>query len=197
MTQLAEPHSMLWTRELYATATESGIFGDRRLELIEGEIIEMSPMSSKHGMLIYLVQKVLERVFTNDYLVVAQTPLNLSDVSEPQPDIAVYTGSAFDYLDTKPTHALLVVEVADSSLRYDRGQKASLYAKANITDYWIINLKDNTLEIYHTPVAAPTQPYGYGYKMVSSLKAQDTVSPLAAPDATISVGELLATPRGA
>lgn len=197
MTQLAEPHSMLWTRELYATATESGIFGDRRLELIEGEIIEMSPMSSKHGMLIYLVQKVLERVFTNDYLVVAQTPLNLSDVSEPQPDIAVYTGSAFDYLDTKPTHALLVVEVADSSLRYDRGQKASLYAKANITDYWIINLKDNTLEIYRTPVAAPTQPYGYGYKMVSSLKAQDTVSPLAAPDATISVGELLATPRGA
>ena len=197
MTQLAEPHSMLWTRELYATATESGIFGDRRLELIEGEIIEMSPMSSKHGMLIYLVQKVLERVFTNDYLVVAQTPLNLSDVSEPQPDIAVYTGSAFDYLDTKPTHALLVVEVADSSLRYDRGQKASLYAKANITDYWIINLKDNTLEIYRTPVAAPTQPYGYGYKMVSSLKAQDTVNPLAAPDATISVGELLATPRGA
>lgn len=197
MTQLAEPHSMLWTRELYATATESGIFGDRRLELIEGEIIEMSPMSSKHGMLIYLVQKVLERVFTNDYIVVAQTPLNLSDVSEPQPDIAVYTGSAFDYLDTKPTHALLVVEVADSSLRYDRGQKASLYAKANITDYWIINLKDNTLEIYRTPVAAPTQPYGYGYKMVSSLKAQDTVSPLAAPDATISVGELLATPRGA
>lgn len=197
MTQLAEPHSMLWTRELYATATESGIFGDRRLELIEGEIIEMSPMSSKHGMLIYLVQKVLERVFTNDYIVVAQTPLNLSDVSEPQPDIAVYTGSAFDYLDTKPTHALLVVEVADSSLRYDRGQKACLYAKANITDYWIINLKDNTLEIYRTPVAAPTQPYGYGYKMVSSLKAQDTVSPLAAPDATISVGELLATPRGA
>ena len=197
MTQLAEPHSMLWTRELYATATESGIFGDRRLELIEGEIIEMSPMSSKHGLLIYLVQKVLERVFTNDYLVVAQTPLNLSDVSEPQPDIAVYTGSAFDYLDTKPTHALLVVEVADSSLRYDRGQKASLYAKANITDYWIINLKDNTLEIYRTPVAAPTQPYGYGYKMVSSLKAQDTVNPLAAPDATISVGELLATPRGA
>jgi len=195
MTQLAEPHTMLWTRELYAAATESGIFGDRRLELIEGEIIEMSPMSSKHGMVIYLVQKVLERVFTDGYLVVAQTPLALGEASEPQPDIAVYAGSAFDYLDTKPTHALLVVEVADSSLRYDRGQKASLYAKATIEDYWIINLKDGTLEVYHTPVAAPTQPYGYGYKMVSSLKAQNTISPLAAPQAHISVGELLATSR--
>ena len=186
---------MLWTRELYTAATESGIFGNRRLELIEGEIIEMSPMSSKHGMLIHLVQKVLERVFTDGFLVVAQTPLDLGEVSEPQPDIAVYAGSAFDYLDAKPTHALLVVEVADSSLRYDRSQKASLYAKANIEDYWIINLKDDTLEVYRTPVAAPSQPYGYAYKMVSSLKAQDTVSPLAMPEATISVGELLATTR--
>jgi Uma2 family endonuclease len=193
MTQLAEPHTMLWTRELYAAATESGIFGDRRLELIEGEIIEMSPMSSKHGMVIYLVQKVLERVFMDGYLVVAQTPLDLGEASEPQPDIAVYAGSAFDYLDSKPTQALLVVEVADSSLRYDRGQKASLYAKAGIEDYWIINLKDAALEIYRTPVAAPTQPYGYSYKMVSSLKAQDTISPLAAPQVHISVGELLAT----
>ena len=195
MTQLAEPHIMLWTRELYTAATESGIFGNRRLELIEGEIIEMSPMSSKHGMLIHLVQKVLERVFTDGFLVVAQTPLDLGEVSEPQPDIAVYAGSAFDYLDAKPTHALLVVEVADSSLRYDRSQKASLYAKANIEDYWIINLKDDTLEVYRTPVAAPSQPYGYAYKMVSSLKAQDTVSPLTMLEATISVGELLATTR--
>jgi Uma2 family endonuclease len=195
MTQVAEPHTMLWTRDLYTAATESGIFGDRRLELIEGEIIEMSPMSSKHGMVIYLVQKVLERVFSDGYLVVAQTPLDLGEDSEPQPDIAVYTGSVFDYLDSKPTHALLVVEVADSSLRYDRGQKASLYAKAHIADYWIINLKDETLEIYRTPVTAPNQHYGYGYKMVSSLKAEDSVSPLAAPEAQINVGALLATSR--
>jgi Uma2 family endonuclease len=195
MTQLAEPHTMLWTRELYYAAAEGGAFNQKRVELIEGEIIEMSPMSSKHGMVIYLVQKGLERVFRDGYLVVAQAPLDLGETSEPQPDIAVYAGSAFDYLDAKPTHALLVVEVADSSLRYDRGQKASLYAKANIEDYWIINLKDDTLEIYRTPVAAPTQPYGYGYKMVSSLKAQDTISPLAAPQAHISVGELLATSR--
>lgn len=195
MTQLVEPHTMQWTRDLYYAAAEGGAFNQKRVELIEGEIIEMSPMSSKHGMVIYLVQKALERIFTDGYLVVAQAPLDLGETSEPQPDIAVYAGSAFDYLDAKPTHALLVVEVADSSLRYDRGQKASLYAKANIEDYWIINLKDATLEIYRTPVAAPTQPYGYGYKMVSSLKAQDTISPLAAPQAHISVGDLLATSR--
>ena len=193
MTQLAEPHSMLWTRELYATATESGIFGDRRLELIEGEIIEMSPMSSKHGMVIHLVQKVLERVFTDGYLVVTQTPLDLGALSEPQPDVMICTGTEDDYMDSPPTHALLVVEVADSSLRYDRGQKASLYAKAGIEDYWIINLKDGTLEVYHTPMATPAQSHSHGYKVVSSLKAQDSVSPVAAPEAQISVAELLPT----
>jgi len=193
MTQLAEPHTMLWTKNLYYAAADGGVFDQKQVELIEGEIIEMSPMSSKHGMVIHLVQKVLERIFTDGYLVAAQTPLDLGDVSEPQPDIAIYTGSAFDYLDTKPTQALLVVEVADSSLRYDRGQKASLYAKANITDYWIINLQDGTLEVYRTPIATPTQTYSHGYKVISSLKAQDTVSPLAAAETQISVAELIPT----
>lgn len=195
MTHVAEPHTMMWTRKLYYAAADGGTFDQKRVELIEGEIIDMSPMSSKHGLMIYVVQKALETVFAAGYIVLAQAPLDLGESSEPQPDIAVYTGMPADYMDVKPTHALLVVEVADSSLRYDRGQKASLYAKANIADYWIINLKDDTLEVYRTPVVAPTQPYGYGYKMVSSLKTQDTISPLAAPQAHISVGELLATSR--
>jgi len=195
MTQLAEPHTMLWTKDLYYAAADGGAFDQKRVELIEGEIIEMSPMSSKHGMVIHRVQKVLERVFSDGYLVVAQTPLDLGDVSEPQPDVMICTGTEDDYMDLPPTHALLVVEIADSSLRYDRGQKASLYAKAGIEDYWIINLKDGTLEVYRTPMATPTQPHSHGYKVVSSLKAQDYVSPLAAPEAQISVGALIPTPR--
>ena len=195
MTQLVEPHAMQRMRDLYYAAAEGGAFNQKRVELIEGEIIEMSPMSSKHGMVIYLVQKALERIFTDGYLVVTQAPLDLGATSEPQPDIAVYAGSAFDYLDAKPTHALLVVEVADSSLRYDRGQKASLYAKADIEDYWIINLKDATLEVYRTPMATPTQAYGHGYKVVFIAEGPGYVSPLAAPQAHISVAELLATSR--
>lgn len=195
MTQLAEPHTMQWTKDLYYAAAHGGAFEQKRVELIEGEIIEMSPMSSKHGMVIHLVQKVLERVFTHGYLVVTQTPLDLGALSEPQPDVMICTGTEDDYMDSPPTHALLVVEVADSSLRYDRGQKASLYAKAGVEDYWIINLKDGTLEIYRTPMATSTQPYSHGYKVVASLNAQDTISPLAAPEARISVADLIPKSR--
>lgn len=193
MTQLAEPHTMLWTKDLYYAAAESGVFDQKRVELIDGEIIEMSPMSSKHGLMIYVVQKALEKIFATGYIVLPQAPLDLGESSEPQPDVAVYAGVPADYMDVKPTQALLVVEVADSSIRYDRGQKASLYAKAGIEDYWIINLKDCTLEVYRTPMATPTQPHSHGYKVVSSLKAQDSVSPVAAPEAQISVAELLPT----
>jgi Uma2 family endonuclease len=191
MTQLAEPHTMVWTREMYYAAAAGGAFAERRVELIEGAIIEMSPVSSKHAVMIQRIQKVLERIFAEGYFVGAQVPLDLGDLSEPQPDVAVYPGRDTDYLEQKPTHALLVVEVSDSSLRYDRSPKASLYAKAGIAEYWIINLKDSTLEISRTPVAMPAQPYGHGYKVVSSLKAKDKVSPLAAPAAQISVAELL------
>ena len=193
MTQLAEPHTMVWDKNTYHHAAKSGVFDDRRLELIEGELIEMSPMSSKHGMVISKVQRALLRIAAIGHLIVTQTPLDLGALSEPQPDVMICTGTEDDYMESPPTHALLVVEVADSSLRYDRGQKASLYAKAGIEDYWIINLKDGTLEVYRTPMATPAQSHSHGYKVVSSLKAQDSVSPVATPEAQISVAELLPT----
>lgn len=191
MTQRVEPHPFQWTAALYDAAIESGIFGERRLELIEGEIIEMSPMSSKHAMVIHKVQRALLRAVADTYLVVAQAPLDLGEVSEPQPDVAIYAGSEADYMEQKPTQPLLVVEVADSSLRFDRGEKASLYAKAGISDYWIVNLRAGTLEVYRVPVEQETQRYGYGYKVVSSLTAQDQVQPLAWPALTLAVAELL------
>ncbi len=191
MTNLAEPHVMQWTATLYDAAVESGIFGMRRLELIEGEIIEMSPMTSKHAMVIHKVQRALLRVVPDNHIVVTQAPLDLGEVSEPQPDVAIYAGSEADYMERKPTHALLVVEVAESSLGFDRGQKASLYAKAGIADYWIVNLRTSTLEVYRTPVAVETQPYGYGYSAVTPLKRQEYVQILAWPAIAIQVADLL------
>jgi Uma2 family endonuclease len=191
MSNLAEPQVMRWTTALYDAAIASGIFGPRRLELIEGVIIEMSPMTSKHAMVIHKVQRTLLRVVPDDHLVVTQAPLDLGEMSEPQPDVAIYAGSEADYMEQKPTHAFLVVEVADSSLSFDRGQKASLYAKAGIADYWIVNLKTATIEVYRTPIVVETQPYGYGYSAVTPLKRQDHVALLAWPSITIQVADLL------
>jgi Uma2 family endonuclease len=191
MSQSVEPHTMRWTKAAYYAAAEGGAFADRRVELIEGAIIEMSPMSSKHAIMIHRVQRVLERVFPVGSFVRAQIPLDLGASSEPQPDVAVYPGSDSDYMEQKPTHAVLVVEVSDSSLRYDRTTKASLYAMVGIAEYWIVNLRDRTLELYRSPVPMDGQPFGAGYKVVSSLSPQDLVSPLAAPTAVIPVADLL------
>jgi Uma2 family endonuclease len=141
--------------------------------------------------MIHRVQRVLERVFAVCSFVGAQLPLDLGASSEPQPDVGVHLGSDSDSLEQKPTHAVLVVEVSDSSLRYDRTTKASLSAMAGIADYWIINLRDRTLDLYRSPVPMDGQPFGVGYKVVSSLGPQDLVSPLAALMAVIPVADLL------
>jgi Uma2 family endonuclease len=90
-----------------------------------------------------------------------------------------------------PRHAALIVEVAESSLGIDRGRKATLYARAGIPDYWIVNLVDRTLEIHREPVAAPETAAGWHYAEVRSLGPGETVSPVAAPGARIPVADLL------
>jgi hypothetical protein len=86
---------------------------------------------------------------------------------------------------------VLIVEVADSSLAFDRGEKASLYARAGIADYWILNLSDRVLEVYREPVVAPHAQYGHRYGATTTLGPRDMVSPLAAPTAAILVADLL------
>lgn len=191
MTQLVEPHTLLWTKTQYAVAAAAGAFDGTRVELINGEIIAMSPMTSRHAAVISLIVDTLKAAFGAGYYIPAQTPLDLGDLSEPEPDVAVYTGHARDYLDHIPSHALLVVEVAETSLRYDRSVKATLYASAGIAEYWIVNLKDHTLEVYRDPTEYATDSPSYGYKLTMRLLAADTVSPLAFPTAAIQVADLL------
>ncbi|HEY1011200.1 MAG TPA: Uma2 family endonuclease [Herpetosiphonaceae bacterium] len=191
MTQLVEPHTLLWDKADYLAAAEAGFFRGKRVELIEGEIIDISPMTSRHAAIVFLVQKALERVFGDGYYVTCQTPLDLGAASEPEPDLAVCEGSVMDYLDHKPTHALLVVEVAESSLRYDRTRKASLYARAGIPEYWIVNVRERTIEVYRNPDENAAHYYGYAYRLIMHMSAKDRVSPLAAPAAEISVAEVV------
>jgi Uma2 family endonuclease len=101
------------------------------------------------------------------------------------------SGDALDYLDAHPTTAALIVEVADTSLALDRGRKASLYASAGITEYWILNLVDRQLEVLRDPGPAPQQIYGHGYAAVTTHSRGDVVSPLALPHGTVAVADLL------
>ena len=116
MILLAEPRVHQWTRDEYYKMAAVGLFDGKHVELIEGQVIEMSPMGSRHRTTTTLTGDVLRLVFRPGYFVSIQCPLDLGEVSEPEPDVAVIPGNVRDYTDAHPTTAVLVVEVADTSL---------------------------------------------------------------------------------
>ncbi|MSS70370.1 MAG: Uma2 family endonuclease [Candidatus Latescibacteria bacterium] len=186
------PQVRRWTREEYRKMVEYRLFApEERVELIEGEVVEMSPKRSPHSTATTLVGDALRLAFGRGHTVRIQEPLALSPTSEPEPDVAVVKGTPRDYRDEHPSTALLIVEVSESSLPYDRTTKASLYAKSSIPEYWVVNLLDDQLEIHRGPSPRVDQPFGYGYTTVFVYGASDVVSPLAAPDRPIAVADLL------
>jgi Uma2 family endonuclease len=185
------PNRRLWTREDYYRAAELGFFRpDERLELIGGEVIEKaSPQKSRHTKAIRAVEHALEEIYGQGFDVRYQLPLALDDNSEPEPDVAVVEGS-WDDFDEHPTTALLVVEISDTTLRTDRGLKASLYAQAGIPEYWIVNLEEGVLEVYREPRPDVPQPFDHSYASVTRLTKEDTVTPVTA-SRSIPVASLL------
>ncbi|HZH32583.1 MAG TPA: Uma2 family endonuclease [Pyrinomonadaceae bacterium] len=130
---------------------EAGVFTkDARLELIEGEIIEMSPIGSRHAACVNFLTRFLIRALGDTTLVTIQNPIRLNDFSEPEPDLALLRLRDDFYRDAHPTPAdvLLVIEVADTTLAYDRQIKAPLYAQAGIEETWIVNLTEEQIETY-------------------------------------------------
>jgi Uma2 family endonuclease len=189
--QLVEPKTRRWNRAEFYQMADLGWFNDQRVELIEGEIIEMPPIGNPHCICTDRVAESLRTVFHPGCWVRMQMPLNLNPYSEPLPDVAVVAGARDQYTD-HPTTALLVVEVSDTTLSYDRRRKASLYARTAIADYWIVNLVDRQLEVHRDPAADSTQAYGFGYaNPLLILGPADLVTPLAAPHARIPVTNLL------
>ncbi len=179
-----------FTREEYHKLAEMGVLHeDERVELIEGEIIEMALVVPEHVAEMHGLYDCIRRLFGKGYCVRMQAPLALGE-SEPEPDLAVVSGKFSDYLHAHPTRAVLVIEFAQSSLQYDREVKSSLYAKAGIPEYWIIDLENRRLEVYCDPVALPDAPFGYGYQTRRILTPGDTIAPLARPDRAIRVARL-------
>ncbi|MBV9868234.1 MAG: Uma2 family endonuclease [Abitibacteriaceae bacterium] len=190
-TPSGEPRPLPWDINHYYHMWELGWFDGLRVELIEGAIIPMTPMLSLHATAVTQIGDILRQAFGAGYFVRTQLPLRLSSRSEPEPDIAIIAGLTSDFRNAHPTSAALIVEVSDTTLRFDRRHKASLYARSNIRDYWIANLNANQLEIYRQPIEAQEEPYGYKYEDVTILRSGDTISPLAAPQATVAVADLL------
>jgi Uma2 family endonuclease len=188
----AEVQTRRWTRLEYERLVEAAIFQPtERLELLGGELIIAEPQGTRHAAVVTLVADVLRRVLGASWQIRVQAPLALDEESEPEPDVAVVPGSPRDYLAAHPSRPALLVEVAEWSLVLDRGKKASLYARAGVADYWLVNLVDDVIEVHRQPVPDPAAPYGWRFFAVTRLDRGRHVVPLAVPSARIPVADLL------
>jgi Uma2 family endonuclease len=173
-------------RSEYDRMVGEGMFDDERLELLWGVLVKkMSPQRAPHASTVSRLTRLLTGLLRERWQVRIQLPLALSDESEPEPDAAVV--ALGDYDDEHPTSALLIVEVADSSLRIDR-RKAELYASAGIIEYWIVNLEERTVEI-------SSAPEGERYTQMRTASASETLRPIALPDVALAVSDILPKPR--
>lgn len=174
-----------WTRQQYEQMVDAGVLTeDDPVELIDGQIVLMSPQNSRHATVATLCQQALESICSDETFVRMQSPLAVGPDSEPEPDLAVVEGTPMSYWDHHPTDALLVIEVSETSLEKDREQKRLLYAEHDISEYWILNLVDRHLEIYRDPASGD-------YKTKTTHEPGATVAPLFAPDASLSVAALI------
>ena len=179
--------SYRWTRDEYYRMAELGLLQpDSRTELIDGEIIQkVSPIGRSHRVAVYRIAETLRAIFRDGYYVDQDIPVVLTDNTEPEPDIVVAVGQVTDYdPHPRPSDIRLLVEVSDATLMTDRNRKARTYAKAQIAEYWIVNLIAMQLEIHRDPT-----PSG-AYRNVTAYTIAKFVSPLAMPDAAISVADL-------
>jgi len=166
---------------------ESGFFApEYRAELISGEIIDMPPIGVNHRSCVDWLTNRLGRRLPESAWLSVQNPLQLGDLSEAYPDLAVlrYREDFYRNAPPGPEDCLLLIEVADTSLRYDRSTKAALYARFGIPEYWIVNLSERCIEIHREP-----QPNGYAQREMAT--PGETLQPTLLPGISIAVGEML------
>jgi Uma2 family endonuclease len=175
-----------WTVEEYEELGRAGILDENdRVELLNGEIIVMSPIGYRHATAVNLLNQFLVENARRRFVVTPGNPFILDQRSEPQPDLSL----ADPVILTQGHHAgpdqiFLVIEVSDSTLAYDRKDKGPAYARSGVREYWLLNLEDNVLEVFREPGAS-------GYRDTRVLQAGETIAPLAFPDLVLRVGDFL------
>ncbi|MGH9388179.1 MAG: Uma2 family endonuclease [Vicinamibacteria bacterium] len=175
-----------FTVEEYYRMAETGILGpDERVELVHGVIRKMSPKTWAHVMATRAVFLELERALRGRASVYFEAPLEAAQIdSEPEPDVLVCSNPDEWAYRSRRTKPLLVVEVADSSLDYDLGEKAGLYAEASVPEYWVVNLVGRVLEVFREPEPG-------SYRVRFSLEESARVTPSAWPELSFAVSDFL------
>ena len=190
---MAQPPYTLrrWTRAEYERVASLGVFDNEHLELIGGDLIVAEPHGTYHATSLGKAGDALRAVLPEGWIIRWQSPIALDDESEPEPDLAIIHGTRDDFREAHPTRPALVVEIAESSLLFDRNQKGSAYARAGLPDYWIVNLVDRVVEVYRDPTPDPSARYEWRYASVRTAAESETVTPLALPTLHIAVADLL------
>jgi Uma2 family endonuclease len=177
----------LWTVNEYHQLIDKGIFHpEERVELIAGQIIQMSAKGTAHTSATRRASNILRNLLGDRASVYTQDPIQLNDLSEPEPNVSVVRFDPLDYSTHYPRAAevYLIIEVADSSLTYDTEVKAQLYAASGIADYWVLDVNDRRLIVFREP-----DPQGYRSQVI--LEERQAIAPLAFPDLVISVIDIL------
>jgi Uma2 family endonuclease len=176
----------LWTVEEYHRMGEVGLLdADARVELIEGEIVEMAPIGDAHAAISNRLTRLLVLAVGERGIVAVGNPIRLSQRSEPQPDFSVLRPRAdYQTRGPRPEDVMLAVEVSDTTLRRDRRVKLALYARAGIPEFWIVNLEVREVEIYRSLA-------GDSYASVERKGARDVVTMEALPGVTIAISQIL------
>jgi Uma2 family endonuclease len=184
------PGPMSWTRDEFHRLGESGFFRGRRVILVDGEIIEMPLANAPHDIAVNATYEFLRAAFAVGHNVRNQQGFHAGLDTDPGPDLAVVVGNCRDYT-THPTTAVLIVEVANSSLAYDRREKAHIYAAAGVPEYWVLDIVGRQLLIFRDPIPDAAALRGHRYATQTTHADTDSVSPQAAPAAVVAVAALL------
>jgi Uma2 family endonuclease len=179
-----------FTVDQFYKLEELGFFGDRRTELIEGIIYEMTSKPA-HSLALEFVHPALQAVFGIGWRIRGGSPLDLSRRTLIEPDFAVVAGDRHVAGLVHPTTAALIVEISDATLRKDRTLKVHIYALAGLPDYWIVNLVDRQLEVHRSPSPDPSRRGRFRYADVTIVPESGSMAPLAAPQSMIAVADLL------
>ncbi len=185
------PRPLRWTVAMFHTVNATGAFAGRRPMLIRGVILEQGPMNEPHATALEKTMERLRLAFGTGWRVRGQLPLVFGLEIDPMPDVAILPGDSLNPTRAHPTTAALVVEVSDTTLTIDMTEKAELYATAGIPEYWVLDINAQQLHVYRNPAPLPTGLGATAYQSRNALGPTDTVSPLAAPNSTIRVADLL------
>jgi Uma2 family endonuclease len=181
------PRRLFTVDEYYEMARVGILKPDERVELLDGEIVPMSAIRSPHAWCVHRLNRQFS-AFPDRCLVHVQNPIRLNDRSEPEPDIALLQLDTPEDRHPGPDDVYLVIEVADSSIRVDRGRKRRMYANAGIPEFWIVDLDADRIEVYREPMRSR-------YRSVALFGRGDTVHPQFAPDIAIDVSRVLGKGR--